>query len=128
MKTQVIQLVKIKSSDIYDNIIPDTVILIKSNYDEMKFIVSSSFQKEEIKSEDIFDTINIEFLKKISEENDISPRLFKALIKSIIDEDEDGMYDWIEDNGGEVNFVYPNSFDKFSRLVPCINLLTISSF
>ena len=59
MKTQVIQLVKIKSSDIYDNIIPDTVILIKSNYDEMKFIVSSSFQKEEIKSEDIFDTINI---------------------------------------------------------------------
>ena len=51
MKTQVIQLVKIKSSDIYDNIIPDTVILIKSNYDEMKFIVSSSFQKEEIKTE-----------------------------------------------------------------------------
>ena len=79
MKTQIIQLVKIQSSDIYDNIIPDTMILIKSNYDEMKFIVSSSSQKEEIKSEDIFDTINIEFLKKISEKNDISPRLFKAL-------------------------------------------------
>ena len=27
MKTQIIQLVKIQSSDIYDNIIPDTMIL-----------------------------------------------------------------------------------------------------
>ena len=72
MKTQILQLVKINNSDIYDNIIPDTMILIKSNYDEMKFIVSSSFQKEEIHSEDIFDTINNQFLDKFSKENDIS--------------------------------------------------------
>lgn len=129
MKTQIIQLVKIQSSDIYDNIIPDTLILIKSNYDEMKFIVSSSFQKEEIKSEDIFDTINIEFLKKVSDENGISPILFKALIKSIIEEDEDGMYDWIEDNGGEVNFVYPNQGQNhlgdtdFDDYFDCVGLI-----
>ena len=36
MKTQILQLVKINNSDIYDNIIPDTMILIKSDYDEMK--------------------------------------------------------------------------------------------
>jgi len=108
MKTQILQLVKINNSDIYDNIIPNTMILIKSDYDEMKFIVSSSFQKEEIHSEDIFDTINNQFLDKLSNENDISPKLYRSLIRSIIDEDEDGMYDWIEENGGEVSFIYPN--------------------
>ena len=84
------------------------MILIKSDYDEMKFIVSSSFQKEEIHSEDIFDTINNQFLDKFSKENNISPKLYRSLIRSIIDEDEDGMYDWIEENGGEVSFIYPN--------------------
>ena len=64
MKTQILQLVKINNSDIYDNIIPDTMILIKSDYDEMKFIVSSSFQKEEIHSEDILSTNDIEKVAK----------------------------------------------------------------
>ena len=69
------------------------------------------------------------YSEKISEKNGISPRLFKALIKSIIDEDEDGMYDWIEDNGGEVNFVYPNQGQNhlgdtdFDDYFDCVGLI-----
>ena len=55
--------------------------------------------------------------------------LNKALIKSMIDEDEDGMYDWIEDNGGEVNFVYPNQGQNhlgdtdFEDYFDCVGLI-----
>ena len=36
-----------------------------------------------------FDTINNKFLEKYSKENGISPKLYRSLIRSIIDEDEE---------------------------------------
>ena len=96
--------------DYYDIITPGVAILSADNSTYILFYDGDEVTKIDKKEEGLYDWSKevAEFLIK-KNKYETSKEFLSGLLMCADNEDEDGLYDFMQENGGEVVFDYPNN-------------------